>query len=69
MREVSRRQLLATAAITLSAVASCNLSISSAVAYAPGATVLRVTNRMIEVKGKSAKEYGLLQPNGTRGWS
>ncbi len=68
MRTISRRQLLAsTAAATLGAVASSKLSISSALAFAPGATVLRVMNRTIEVKGKPAKVFGLSQPNDSSG--
>ena len=68
MRTVSRRQLLAsTVAATLGAVACSKFSISNALAFAPGATVLRITSRTIEVKGKSAKVYGLTQPNGTSG--
>ena len=68
MHTISRRQLLASSgAATLGAVASSKLSISSALAFAPGATVLRITSRTIEVKGKPAKVFGLLQPNGTSG--
>src|SRR3546814_7640181 len=67
----SRRPFLASASATslVGAAASSNLStIRSAVAGEPSVSVLRVVARTIEVNGRSAKVYGLHQPDGTSGF-
>jgi FtsP/CotA-like multicopper oxidase with cupredoxin domain len=63
MVRLSRRRLLA---------ASAALGVASLAPFARGAshaaaTELAIGTRVIEVKGKAAKVFGLLQPDGTRG--
>jgi FtsP/CotA-like multicopper oxidase with cupredoxin domain len=65
---LSRRQFLASTATTIvSAAALTKLSTRTAIAATPGVTSLRVASRVIEVNGKSAKVFGLHQPDGTTG--
>jgi FtsP/CotA-like multicopper oxidase with cupredoxin domain len=67
---LSRRQLLASASAA-SLMGAGAIARSSAATAAPSAespsTVLRVVDRSIEVNRKSAKVYGLIQPNGMLG--
>lgn len=67
MVHLSRCQFLASTATVIGAGAVLGRLGLSAVAAEPGETVLRVENRHIEVDGKAAKVFGLVQPNGTRG--
>jgi FtsP/CotA-like multicopper oxidase with cupredoxin domain len=63
MTRLSRRRFLATgAALTAAALAPAARAASDA-----SAIELAIATRTIEVKGKSAKVFGLLQPNGAHG--
>lgn len=66
MHHFTRRQFLAsTAALGAASAASSLLMPVRALAEPP--TVIRVENRVIEVRGKPAKVFGLIQPDGTHG--
>jgi len=65
---LSRRQFLASTATAIAGTAA-GLSGYPALATQAEATLLRVESRTIEVKGKPAKVFGLLQPDGTWGIS
>jgi FtsP/CotA-like multicopper oxidase with cupredoxin domain len=67
MLALSRRRFLASSAITFAGAAAGTHVPLRAMAAASPATVLRVDTRTIEVNGKAAKVFGLLQPNGTLG--
>ncbi len=68
MLMLSRRHFLASTATTLvGAALTTKLSYRAARAAETEATVLRVGSRTIEVNGKPAKVFGLLQPGGTPG--
>lgn len=68
MQHLSRRQFLASAATgILGAAATARLSGSVALAAGPEITTLRVESRIIEVNGKPAKVFGLVQPDGSHG--
>ena len=63
MTRLSRRRFLATgAALSAAALAPAARAASDA-----SAIELAIATRTIEVKGKSAKVFGLLQPNGAHG--
>lgn len=67
---LSRRHFLAStsAAVAVGTALMVEMSAFSAAAAAETEpTVLRVSNRIIEVNGKAAKVYGLLQPDGSAG--
>lgn len=66
---MNRRELM-TAAICAATTTILPLPLTRMVALA-GATsrILRVTDRTIEVKGRAAKVFGLVQPDGTAGLS
>src|SRR3546814_18089332 len=67
MHYLSRRQFLAStaAASTLSAIPTLIGSRTAALAAEP--TVIRAGTRVIEVAGRPATVFGLLQPDGTHG--
>jgi hypothetical protein len=66
MHHLTRRQFRAsTVAVGAASAASALLMPVRALAEAP--TIIRVGNRVIEVKGKPAKVFGLIQPDGTHG--
>lgn len=68
MLTLSRRRLLASAATTLvGAALTAKFMAQAANAAAGDATVLRAASRSIDVNGKSAKVFGLIQPDGTSG--
>lgn len=68
MQHLSRRQFLASAATgILGAAATGRFSGSAALAAGPEITRLRVESRIIEVNGKPAKVFGLVQPDGSHG--
>lgn len=68
MQTASRRRFFAsTAAVAVVAASSSTIQIRKAFAAEPGAIDLRAVSRTIEVRGKAAKVYGLVQPNGTPG--
>ena len=61
---LTRRRLLATGAAALGAAA---LAPAARAASDASAIELAIATRTIEVKGKAAKVFGLLQPNGAHG--
>ena len=68
MQHLSRRQFLASAATgILGAAATGRFAGSVALAAGPEITRLRVESRIIEVNGKPAKVFGLVQPDGSHG--
>jgi FtsP/CotA-like multicopper oxidase with cupredoxin domain len=67
MLTLSRRRFLASTAMTLAGAATGTHVPLRAMAAASPAAVLRVETRTIEVNGKAAKVFGLLQPDGTPG--
>jgi len=68
MLMLSRRHFLASTATTLVGAALTTTSLHRAAAAAgTEPTILRVGSRTIEINGKPAKVFGLLQPNGTPG--
>jgi FtsP/CotA-like multicopper oxidase with cupredoxin domain len=68
MFTVSRRRFLASSTIAIAGVATAaTRPFRAASAAAATATPLRVDSRVIEVNGKPAKVFGLLQANGTSG--
>ena len=73
MRDIpplSRRRFLASAAATgLAGMAGSSVfpAVRSAAAAEPEPVALRAATRTIEVNGKAARVYGLLQPDGTSG--
>ena len=62
MNRLSRRRFLATGAITAIATPFARTSHAH-----PGSTQLRATRRVIEVNGKAANVFGLVQPDGRHG--
>lgn len=68
MFTLSRRHLLTSAAMTLASTAlTAKLSARAATAAEADAILLHVDSRTIDINGKSAKVFGLQQPNGTPG--
>ena len=68
MSSFSRRRFLASSSIAFAgATIGVNLPVTSVLAAASPANILRVDRRTIEVNGKAASVFGLLQPNGTSG--
>jgi FtsP/CotA-like multicopper oxidase with cupredoxin domain len=63
MTRVTRRRFLATGA----ALGAAAFAPAARAASDPGAIELAIATRTIEVKGKAATVFGLLQPNGARG--
>jgi FtsP/CotA-like multicopper oxidase with cupredoxin domain len=63
---VNRRRFLLSTAATLGTVAVARFAASSFAADA-APTILRAGTRTIEVNGKSAKVFGIRQPDGTAG--
>jgi FtsP/CotA-like multicopper oxidase with cupredoxin domain len=65
---LSRRHFLASTATAFAGGATAmKLSGPMAIAAEADATVLRIDSRIIDVNGKSAKVFGLHQPDGTPG--
>lgn len=64
---LSRRQFLASTVAALGAAATAKAFGIAAAAAESNTTVLRAESRIIEVNGRSAKVFGLLQPAGTSG--
>ncbi|WP_026187135.1 multicopper oxidase family protein [Ensifer sp. BR816] len=67
MPHISRRQFLTSCAAAGVAVASPSLLVPARHASAAPATLIRAGTRTIEVNGRAATVYGLMQPNGTHG--
>ena len=67
MHSISRRQFLASTAITLVGATSAVKLAGRSFAAEPDPTLLQVVSRVIEVSGRPAKVFGLQQPNGTSG--
>jgi len=67
MHALSRRQFLTTSAAAGTFLAAPPLLQPAHSWAAPAATDIRIDSRMIEVNGKAAKVFGLLQPDGTQG--
>ena len=64
---LSRREFLASSAAGITALASASGLPGLAMAAGSAVTTLRVENRDIEVNGKPAKAFRLVQPDGTAG--
>lgn len=67
MPDFSRRQFLTSCAAAGMAVASPSLLVPARHASATPATLIRAGTRTIEVNGRAATVYGLMQANGTHG--
>jgi len=64
-----RRQFLASTLAAIGSAAVSKLAGHAAIAAEPDTTILRVERRTIEVNGRAAKVFGLLQPDGRPGIS
>ena len=63
---MTRREMLGFGAFGLASLAVTG-GLPARKALAGSSTTLRVTSRTLEVQGKPARVYGIVQPNGTSG--